>query len=243
MQLSCGGVGSFRTMVMKDYMGRIFISPVKFSPEQGPQFWVNIGFMSAENQTFPEWVEQMEGAQVSKDDYDAMMKDLKEYFESEAPTIPYYMGSMLLCACFFVVMNFESGMRAVLARHAHRFPAGVVIERKDAPSLVAQIPQEQAIDQYGVKLSGTVTTQQGKTRRHQHGHVWPPVGYNVILQVPREVGDDVRGAWPPGAAPARNRQRAAAAVPAQLSMPVASAVVQGVPVSPTPHWSRVEGTS
>ena len=236
-------------MVLKEYMGRIVLSPVKFSPEQGPQFWVNIGFMSAEGHSFPEWIEQMEGAQVSEGDYDAMMKDLKEYFESEAPTVPYYLGSMLLCACFFVVMNFESGMRAVLARHAHRFPGGVVIQRKDDTSIVAQIPQEQAIDQYGVKLSGTVVTQNGKTRHRQHGHVWPPIGYNVILQVPQEMGAEVRGAWPPGAAPAGNRQRAAAAVPAQLSIPVVreltvpSAVVKGVPVNPTSHWSRVEGTS
>jgi hypothetical protein len=184
---------------------------------------------------------------VSKDDYDAMMKDLKEYFEREAPTIPDYYRSMLLCGCFKVVEDFESGMRDVLARHAHRFPGGVVIQRMDAHSLVAKIPQEQAIDQYGVKLSGTVTTQHGKTRRHQDGPVWPPVGYNVILQVSREMGAEIRGAWPPGAAPARNRQRAAAAVPAQLSMPVAreptvpSAVVQGVPVNPTPPWRQPWG--
>ena len=45
-------------------------------------------------------------------------------------------------------------------------------------------------------------------------------GYNLILQVPREMGDEVRKGWPPGAAPASNWQRAAGAVPAQLSIPV-----------------------
>ena len=232
-QLGCGGRGgSFLTMAAQGYMGRIFLSPVNVSPEQGPQFWVNIGFNTAGNQIFPEWVEQMEGAQVSKDDYDAMMKDLKEYFDNGAPPMACMLSSMLVCACVCVVAHFESGMNAVLAQHTHRFSGGVVIERKDMSKPVANVPQEQAIDQYGKGLTST-----GRGR----SHMWPPLGYNLILQVPREMGAEVRGGWPPGAAPARNRQRAAAAVPAQLSIPVQreltipSAVVQGVPVSPTPY--------
>ena len=33
----------------KVFMGRVFLSLVKFSPEQGTQFWVNIGWNTAEN--------------------------------------------------------------------------------------------------------------------------------------------------------------------------------------------------
>jgi hypothetical protein len=211
----------------KENMGRIFMSPVKFSPEQGPQFWVNIGWNTAGNQIFPEWVEQMEGAQVSKDDYDAMMKGLKEYFDSEAPGTAYMQISELVCAGACVFAKFESGMHAVLARHTHRFSGGIVVSRNDQSRRVPNVPQEQSIDQYGNGLSGTTGDENGC---FQTSPVWPPVGYNIILHVPREMGAEVRGGWPPGAAPARNRQRAAAAVPAQLTIP--SAVVS---VNPAPY--------
>ncbi|KAJ1478948.1 hypothetical protein T484DRAFT_1903731 [Baffinella frigidus] len=165
------------TLAPKSYMGRIFLTPVKFSPEQGPQFWVNIGFNTAGNQIFPEWCVQMEGA-VSKPDYDALMKDLKEYFDAEAgsPASVIAQNFGLNCGCLFA--HFESGMNAVLARHAPRFPGGIIIERKDEEMSkpVANVPQEQSVDQYGNGLFATV----GKSRR------WPPVGYNLILQVPRE---------------------------------------------------------
>jgi len=225
----------------KANMGRIFMSPVNVSPEQGPQFWVNIGWNTAGNQILPEWVEQMEGAQVSKDDYDAMMKDLKEYFDSEAPGTAYMLISELVCACTCVVAKFESGMHAVLARHTHRFPGGIVVSRNDQSRPVANVPQEQAIDQYGNGLSESFRelfqneTMVGEYGHIQTSHMWPPVGYNLILQVPREMGAEVRGGWPPGAAPARNPQRAAAAVPAQLTIP--SAVV---PVNPAPYTLNPE---
>jgi hypothetical protein len=61
-------------VVRKDFMGRIFMCPEDFTPsDQGPQFWVNIGFNTHGNQIFPQWVAEMESA-ASKADYDVLMK-------------------------------------------------------------------------------------------------------------------------------------------------------------------------
>lgn len=211
--------------VNKEFMGRIFLCPERFSPpDQGPQFWVNIGFNTHGNQIFPAWVAEMESA-ASKDDYDAMIKDLKDYFDSSAPSMGCVMASLFCGACVCLVWNFERGMHAVAAQHTHRFRGGLIILRKDMSMPVANVPGEQSKDQYG---AAPVSSGRGRSKA-----MWPPLGYNVILQAPRERGAEVRATWPPGAAPATNTR---AAVPAQLSIPVReltipSAVVQGAGVA------------
>jgi hypothetical protein len=140
---------------------------------------------------------------------------------------------MFLCSCMFVVWKFERGMQKVVARHTHRFRGGLVVQRSDMTKPCADVPQEQATDQYGSTPSRMVGTDDVDSRRRRRV-MWPPLGYNVILQVPRELGPGVRARWLPGAAPATNHPRQnwqEPAPPAQLAMPereltVPSAVVQ-----------------
>ena len=57
----------------KYYMGRVFLTPEKFTPAEGAQFWINFGFFFKGTQSFPSWLPGMEGT-VSKEDYDALMQ-------------------------------------------------------------------------------------------------------------------------------------------------------------------------
>jgi hypothetical protein len=138
-------------------------------------------------------------------------QDLKNYFDSSATT-----STVLNCLppCWFILpWIFERGTQEVVARHAHRFRGGfVVVNEKNGATPRDELAMN--TDQYGVApLWG-----------RQNWVVWPPPGYNVILQVSRELGPQVRARWPPGAparppgAPATNL-RDTAAVPAQLSIP------------------------
>ena len=78
----------------------------------------------------------------------------------------------------FFPSKFESGMNAVLARHTHRFPGGIVIHRKDSYTLTADVPQEQAIDQYSKELIADITVSTGEDSSSTSSyHVWPPIGY------------------------------------------------------------------
>jgi len=210
----------------KGFMGRIFLTPVKFSIAQGPQFWVNVGFqhwqvplpgddggyVAGSNYILPQWVDTMEAA-VSKEAYDALMKDLKEHFDKDPSTLSVlyrYLPGLNGCApC--AIDDFYSEMNAILARHAQRFPGGVGLVYKELSRHVANVPEEQTVDQYGKDL---VDSYQPLKR------TWPPLGYSVILQIPRETEDRVRAAWPPAAAPG-NRQGAAAAIPEPLTIPPA----------------------
>ena len=168
----------------------------KFTPEQGPQFFINFGFNTQGNQKFPEWVVALEGT-ASKADFDSLMKDLMEYCDSHAPSMgTVQLSSMLCCSCFYLVAKFDSGLNKVLERHSHL--TGIAIERIDSPLIVGDIPHEQAVDQYG---NGRTTSSAYRGRARP---VWPPLGYNVILQVPRARSDEVRAAWGAGAAPDRN---------------------------------------
>ena len=63
-------------------------------------------------------------------------------------------------------------------------------------------------DQFGTKLTGQLN-------QYLSSAVWPPLGYNLIMQMSRDAGEEARAAWPPGCAPAST----GAAVPAQLTMP------------------------
>jgi hypothetical protein len=155
----------------------------------------------------------MEGA-VSKPDYDALMHDLKDYFDKNAGSCPTVFAKYGGLECFCLFAQFDSGMNAVLARHTHRFRGGIAIKRITDVEMkaVANVPQEKAVDQYG---NGLMI---GRSRR-----CWPPLGYNVIIQVTREMG---AGEWPPGAAPSRNRGGAGGAFPAQLTTPVRELTVQ-----------------
>ena len=65
-------------------------------------------------------------------------------------------------------------------------------------------------DQFGTKLTGESVLSRA---------VWPPLGYNIVLQMSRDAGEEARAAWPPGSAPAST----GAAVPAQLTMPAGGA--------------------
>ena len=169
-----------------------------FSPAHAPQI-------------FPEWCIEMEGA-VSKTDYDALMKDLKDHFDGHAGSVEDIVSRNTWLPDFCRFSRFESGMNAVLARHAQRFRGGIFIKRTtelDA-QFVHEVPEEKAVDQYGKVLVSTL----GK--RGRGSREWPPVGYNVIMAVAQGMA---AGEWPPGAAPARNR---GGAVPAQLTTPVSS---------------------
>ena len=145
---------------------------------------------------------------ASKADFDALMTDLREYCDSHAPSMgTVQLSSMRCCACFCLVAKFDTGLNKVLERHSHL--AGIAIARVDSPMPVAGVPHEQAVDQYG---NGRTTSSAYRGRARP---VWPPLGYNVILQVPRARGDEVRAAWNRGGA-----------VPEQLTIP--AALVQGV---------------
>ncbi|KAJ1488764.1 hypothetical protein T484DRAFT_1782347 [Baffinella frigidus] len=79
-------------MANKVAVGRIFVSPMRCS---GTEFWINLGESTLRpNQRFPEWVPAMRSV-VSQDDYDAMMRDVKDLFEKKAS--PWYRS---LCCCF-----------------------------------------------------------------------------------------------------------------------------------------------
>ena len=59
--------------MVKSYMGRIFLTPEKFTPAEGAQFWINFGFFYKGDQNFPSWLPGMEGT-ASKENYDALMQ-------------------------------------------------------------------------------------------------------------------------------------------------------------------------
>lgn len=207
------------------FMGRIFLNPVQLSITQGPQFWVNVGYQHwqleisqreyypGQNYILPQWVESMEVA-VSKEAYDALMKDLKEHFDQSPSclSVAYrHCPDLHVCApCAHDHFHLE--MNAILARHAHRFPAGVGVGWAALSQTVGDVPGEQAVDQNGQEL---VHSWNPRVR------TWPPLGYSIILQIPRGSGDRARAAWPPAAAPPGNRQGAAAAIPEPLTIPPA----------------------
>ena len=75
----------------------------------------------------------------------------------------------------------EAGWRGL---HAPRLQ---LIQRA---SHVAESPEFMGIDQYGTPLK--VST--GGSDHHRYGPVWPPLGYNLVVTLPKAEGDALN--WP-----------------------------------------------
>ena len=187
-------------------MGRVFLPPAPSA-----ELHVNIGWNTAGNQEYPEWM-PLFGEAISKANYDRLIAKIKAHLEANA--IPMW---LVCCGCgvcpvpgLCCLYMKASSITKELQKISDEFDgARVELFQATSPSGL------QAYDQYGqppMKMFGG--------NKHHAGTMkpaWPPLGYNIILKAPKSF--DLRSVWPGASQGAANLQ-----IPVPMSMgPVTAA--------------------
>ena len=185
--------------VDKKFMGRIMLAPNKVQPADGTLLYINFGWNTEGNQSYPEYLPAL-APTVSKEDYNALMTQIKEYLDANGISMCLVTTGMVLAPC--VIGCFFCGMAAM---KANQITADLKAKVAAAPgwSPVARLelsqvstpqgntPEFMAFDQYGSPVMGNFGG--GKNRSSYPAPAWPPLGYNIVVTVP---DPNLNSSWP-----------------------------------------------
>ena len=211
-------------MANKDYMGRIYMKPLGQSRGQNAELYVNIGWNTSGNQTYPPYDPRLAAA-CTEAQYNDLINAYRDYIDSNAPPFPAMMCCMIcsmafgiycccipLCCLYAWAKRFTGSLQEVTKKKTDEWSCPVRLALMEMGGHVAQVPDQMAYDQYGQPLLVS-----GK-----HGHVnaaWPPLGYNLIIVMPMKA-EEFAPQWVP----------AATAAPTQIGMPQSAHIQQPLPV-------------
>ena len=214
----------FAAMAMKHYMGRIYMKPLGQSRGQNAELYVNIGWNTSGNQTYPPYDPRLAAA-CTEAQYNDLINAYRDYMDSNAVPFPAMMCCMIcsialgvyclcipLCCLCAWAKGFTKGLKEITDKKTDEWSCPVRLALMEVGGHVAQVPDQMAYDQYGQPLLVS-----GK-----HGHVnaaWPPLGYNLIIVMPMKA-EEFAPQWVP----------AATAAPTQIGMPQSAHIQQPLPV-------------
>lgn len=196
------------TVINKDIMGRIFLAPRDRGAND--ELYFNIGFNMTGGQKYPDWVPALEPV-IPQKRHDEIMGKIKDYLDKNSipanlPTIALCLSAVPCCCCAGCCIcgcYIPSKAKSITKNlQMIGLDYGVRVEVVERTDPTAQTDDAMAFDQYGRALQAMV----GGSKHHagQMKPVWPPLGYNVIMQVPANV--DLRSSWGKGAAEAKPAQ-------------------------------------
>ena len=166
------------------YMGRIFLLPKDhFSSSNPEQIWINVGWNTDRNRLFPPYLQVFSGF-LSQVHYDDLMKDLQNYMDRNA--LNFCAASCALSCCFLVIpllivylraKKYTRGLQSLLEKKRKELGINVPI-RIELTQIAGPKPSQTITDQYFKPLLlFSEENPQGES-------MWPPLGYNIIIDVP-----------------------------------------------------------
>lgn len=166
------------------YMGRIFLLPKDHLSSSNPeQIWINVGWNTDRNRLFPSYL-QVFSSFLSQFQYDALMKDLKEYMDRNALN---FCAATCALSCFILVFPL-----LIVYLRAKKYTRGLqrLLEQRKK-ELGITVPIRLVLTQAThTKLIQPITDQYFKPlllfseEEPQGSPMWPPLGYNFIIDVP-----------------------------------------------------------
>ena len=160
------------------FNGRIFLSPDPTSN----QVFISIGLSSKRHMQFPEYQPVILGGAISEEDYNALAEDLVTFIDEngiDLRNLPY----LLCCTCCI----------------------GALYLRKKSTELEEEINTKILTANWRIAASPTLIMTANKSLipaydsmgmmcRNGNMPIWPPMGYNIILDFPPEY--QIRRKWP-----------------------------------------------
>ena len=178
-------------------MGRIFLAP---PTQERAELWVNIGWHDAASQSFPDWIQELEPA-CSREQYDALVADLKEYFKSNS--IGFWvseLSSVFFCLIIPLLIihhkrrKIQNDVCMIIETHRALLRSSDSLHFEVVEQATTIPRSKKAIDQHGAILEAAVGSGNVGSRLQA---VWPPLGYNLIFRLPE--GEHMQDRWPPPA--------------------------------------------
>lgn len=165
------------------YMGRIFLLPKDhFSSLNPEQIWINVGWNTDRNRLFPPYL-QVLSSFISQTHYEALMKDLEDYMDRNA--LSFCAATCALSCCFLIIpvlvmylksKKYTRGLQRLLEKRRKELGISVPI-RLELTQMAGAKPIQPITDQYFKPLLLSEENHQGEP-------MWPPLGYNFIIDVP-----------------------------------------------------------
>ena len=219
-----------------EYMNRIYLAPRNAQPTDGTDLWINVGWNTKGNMTFPEWIPALAPV-CTKDEYDQLATRMIDYINEKGfnvnvvcgfycgffglvlasvalgplastavastaanSLVPLIAAGGAVGACYVglvggclaskqYINKITEDLKAMLQDAGWRGVLPPRLQLKSITSLTGETPDTMGIDQYGTPLKGM-----GRGKHRSYGPVWPPLGYNLVVTIPKAEGGALN--WP-----------------------------------------------
>ena len=219
--------------VNMEYMNRIYLAPRNAQPTDGTDLWINVGWNTKGNMTFPEWIPALAPV-CTKDEYDQLATRMIDYIKEKGFNVNVVRGFFCGVSCLFLAgvamaplaatgsglvpmiategaagaccvggclatkqytNKITEDLKAMLQDAGWRGVLPPRLQLKSNTSLTGETPDTMGIDQYGTPLKANIGDGNDGSI---YGPVWPPLGYNLVVTIPKAEGGALN--WP-GVAP------------------------------------------
>ena len=170
-----------RIATEQPYRGRIFLNP---DPSSN-QVFINIGLSSKRNMCFPEYNPNILSDAISEQDYNTLAEDLVSYINENGIGD----NKLLLCAQLFCTCGIGA---LLLSNKANQLERDIKSKILASSWTVAALPS--LVTLAATSIIPAYDTL-GNMCKNSHGRpVWPPMGYNIVLDfLPQHT---IRQKWP-----------------------------------------------
>jgi hypothetical protein len=182
-----------------EYAGRMFMLPPELEAAGQQELWINIGAHTGGDRALPEYIEALEPI-CTREQFLQFMADIKEFTSSHTVHPCLTMSALIVCVTCFLplpllcvnqkISHFSSGLKELVTSASTKT---IPVKMRMVYARVTPTPHFKVhpCDQFGKELLHTFTTDESCVTEK----IWPPHGYNIILEVPSSY--NLRAHWPP----------------------------------------------